>query len=64
MQQIFGDAANASNGSTLRTITTAPTVTLNQSFDAMNNRTELKATIAWGHTLFAGGSFQNACNAT
>jgi hypothetical protein len=23
MQQIFGDAANASNGSTLRTITTA-----------------------------------------
>jgi len=84
MQQIFGDAANASNGSTLRTITTAydaasqitsvsdpsstinftldnlgrattvtqsvngltPTVTLNQAFDAMNNRTELKATIA------------------
>jgi RHS repeat-associated protein len=84
MQQIFGDAANASNGSTVRTITTAydaadqitsvsdpsstinytldnlgrattvaqvvngltPTVTLNQAFDAMNNRMELKATIA------------------
>jgi RHS repeat-associated protein len=84
MSQIFGDAANASNGSTVRTITTAydaasqitsisdpsstiqftldnlgrattiaqsvngltPTVTLNQSFDAMNNRTELKASIA------------------
>jgi RHS repeat-associated protein len=84
MQQIFGDAANATNGSTTRTITTAydsanqitsvsdpsstinftldnlgrattvaqsvngltPTVSLNQAFDAMNNRTELKATIA------------------
>jgi RHS repeat-associated protein len=83
MQQIFGDAANASNGSTVRTITSAydaasqvtsvsdpsstinftldnlgrattiaqsvngltPTVSLAQAFDAMNNRTELKATI-------------------
>jgi len=83
MQQIFGDAANASNGSSTRTITTTydaasqvtsvsdpsstinftldnlgrattiaqsvngltPTVSLAQAFDAMNNRTELKATI-------------------
>jgi RHS repeat-associated protein len=94
MQQIFGDAANASNGSTLRTITTAynaasqitsvsdpsstinftldnlgrattiaqsvngltPTVSLTQSFDAMNNRTELKATI--GSTLDFKNTYQ------
>jgi hypothetical protein len=94
MQQILGDAANASNGSTVRTITTAydadsqitsisdpsstinftldnlgraitiaqsvngltPTVTLNQSFDAMNNRTELKASI--GSTLDFKNTYQ------
>ncbi len=94
MEQIFGDAANASNGSTTRTITTAydvasqvtsvagpsstinfildnlgrattvaqsvngltPTVTLNQAFDAMNNRTELKATI--GSTLDFKNTYQ------
>ena len=94
MFQIFGDAANASNGSTVRTITTTydassqvtsvsdpsstinftldnlgrattiaqsvngltPTVTLNQSFDAMTNRTELKAAI--GSTLDFKNTFQ------
>ncbi len=83
VQQIFGDAADATNGSTTRTITTTydaanhvasisdpsatnsytldnlgraitisntisgltPTVSLDQTFDAMNNRTQLKSTI-------------------
>jgi RHS repeat-associated protein len=94
MQQIFGDAADTTSGTTQRLITTtynaasevtsvsdpsstitytrdglgransiaetiaglSSTITLNQSFDSMNNRTELKATI--GTTLDFKNSYQ------